>query len=73
MYRVTRTRLDDKATAAGVANGDDRHVILDDRSITNTGALALELVLNALAPHGGDQEQVRRCGQPKPEPGKRQE
>ncbi|WP_411129891.1 hypothetical protein [Streptomyces sp. x-19] len=73
MYRVTRTRLDDKATAAGVANGDDRHVILDDRSITNTGALALELVLNALAPHGGDQEQAPRRGEPKPEPGKRQE
>ncbi|MFD7716202.1 hypothetical protein [Streptomyces sp. NPDC059814] len=73
MYRVTRTRLDDKATAAGVANGDDRHVILDDRSITNTGALALELVLNALAPHGGDQEQARHRGEPKPEQGKRQE
>ncbi|MFF5568070.1 hypothetical protein ACFY7Z_25775 [Streptomyces sp. NPDC012623] len=73
MYRVTRTRLDDKATAGGVANGDDRHVILDDRSITNTGALALELVLNALAPHSGDQEQARRRGEPKPEQGKRQE
>ncbi|MFF3178077.1 hypothetical protein ACFVQ0_36280 [Streptomyces sp. NPDC057900] len=73
MYRVTRTRLDDKATAAGVANGDDRHVILDDRSITNTGALALELVLNALAPHGGDQEPERRRGEPKPEPGERQD
>lgn len=50
MYRVRRTRLDDKAPAAGRATADKRDILLDDRHITDTGAIALEAVLNALPP-----------------------
>ncbi|MFD9859733.1 hypothetical protein [Streptomyces alboflavus] len=54
MFRVRRTRLDNTAPAAGAADAADRHILIDDRHITDTGALALELVLNALPPTSGD-------------------
>ncbi|MFE7262233.1 hypothetical protein ACFU9B_09220 [Streptomyces sp. NPDC057592] len=52
MYRVRRTRLDDTAPAAGRATVNRRDILLDDRHITDTGAIALEAVLNALPPYG---------------------
>lgn len=54
MYRVRRTRLDDKAPAVGAVSAGGRHILLDDRHITDTGAIALELVLNALPPASDD-------------------
>ncbi|GGY28136.1 hypothetical protein GCM10010326_22160 [Streptomyces xanthochromogenes] len=60
MYRVRRTRLDDTAPAAGRATADKRDILLDDRHITDTGAIALEAVLNALPPMGG-QERASKC------------
>ncbi len=71
MYRVTRTRLDDKAPAAGAASADERHILLDDRHITDTGAIALELVLNALPPTEGERERASRP-RPKGDAGKAQ-
>ncbi|MFJ7902399.1 hypothetical protein ACIQ6V_18215 [Streptomyces sp. NPDC096198] len=61
MFRVRRTRLDDHAPAAGAAHADERHILLDDRHITDTGAMALELVLNALPPACDD---ARESGWP---------
>ncbi|MFJ9816183.1 hypothetical protein ACIRU3_13120 [Streptomyces sp. NPDC101151] len=54
MFRVRRTRLDNHTPAAGAAHADERHILLDDRHITDSGAIALELVLNALPPACGD-------------------
>ncbi|MGR4881262.1 hypothetical protein ACWGRF_01535 [Streptomyces zhihengii] len=72
MYRVRRTRLDDKAPAAGAADEVDRHILIDDRHITDTGAIALELVLNALPPTEGSRG---RASEPRPkrDPGKAQQ
>ncbi|MDV9190483.1 hypothetical protein R6L23_20060 [Streptomyces sp. SR27] len=71
MYRVRRTRLDDQAPAAGAADAAERHILIDDRHITDTGAIALELVLNALPPTEGGSD--RASGpQPKRDPGKAQ-
>ncbi|MFC8495002.1 hypothetical protein ACFUJU_30245 [Streptomyces sp. NPDC057235] len=66
MYRVRRTRLDDTAPAAGRATADRRDILLDDRHITNTGAIALEAVLNALPPTAGDQDRTDEGETPKP-------
>lgn len=63
LYRVRRTRLDDEAPAAGRAAADKRDILLDDRHITDTGAIALEAVLNALPPTGGDRERASKCPQ----------
>jgi hypothetical protein len=72
LYRVRRTRLDDKAPAAGAADEVDRHILIDDRHITDTGAIALELVLNALPPTEGSRERASKP-QPKSDPGKAQQ
>ncbi|MFI0737848.1 hypothetical protein ACH4PU_07035 [Streptomyces sp. NPDC021100] len=50
MFRVRRTQLDKHTPAAGVADADDRHILIDESHITDTGAIALEGVLNALPP-----------------------
>ncbi|MEV6329650.1 hypothetical protein [Streptomyces sp. NPDC051909] len=65
MYRVRRTRLDDKAPAAGRATAKRRDILLDDRHITDTGAIALEAVLNALPPTAGEQDRGTESGEPK--------
>ncbi|MFE1378707.1 hypothetical protein ACFW6S_07155 [Streptomyces sp. NPDC058740] len=54
MFRVRRTQLDKHTPAAGVADADERHILIDETHITDTGAIALEGVLNALPPvsHG---------------------
>lgn len=64
MYRVRRTRLDDTAPAAGRATADRRDILLDDRHITNTGAIALEAVLNALPPTAGGQDRAEDDASP---------
>lgn len=69
LYRVRRTRLDDKAPAAGRATADKRDILLDDRHITDTGAIALEAVLNALPPTAGVQERAPKCPSSSPERG----
>ncbi|KOX16559.1 hypothetical protein ADL06_33150 [Streptomyces sp. NRRL F-6491] len=61
LFRVRRTRLDKHTPAAGVADADDRHILIDEAHITDTGAIALEGVLNALPPAGGDRAAERRA------------
>ncbi|MFI1182587.1 hypothetical protein ACH4UT_23950 [Streptomyces sp. NPDC020799] len=50
MISVTRTRLDNGIPAVAQTTADALRIAIDDRHITAAGAVALECVLNGLAP-----------------------
>lgn len=64
LFRVRRTRLDKHTPAAGAADADERHILIDESHITDTGAIALEVVLNALPPTRQDERASEQRAEP---------